>query len=108
MGLSSDWLNSYYNSFKHYLPTDYNSRLVGVFSAEKIKVDRLGIEDLIVMKLMAGRNKDYTHIKQLLKNNSCQLSIIEERILELKSLHKDRATKALNLFDKRLEEGGYG
>ena len=53
----------------------------------------------MIMKFMAGRKKDHSHIRFLLKNKP-DLSIVERRLEELKKLFPDVATRALELFDE--------
>jgi hypothetical protein len=103
LNLTPDWLNPYYGAFTHYLPSDANSRMKETFSGESLTVKSLGAEDIVIMKLMAGRNKDRPHIMHLKKKN-LNLRIIENRLEELKLAHPQDAKKALDLFDEYFNE----
>lgn len=101
--ISADWLNPYYGSFTHYLPQDSHSRMQKVFSGQSLQVNSLGAEDIIIMKLMAGRNKDRPHIMHL-KKKKLNLKIVEKRLEELLKIHPSEAQKALDLFDEYFNE----
>ena len=58
LGLAHDWLNPYFSTFMHVLPSDYEKRLVTVFQADRLRVDALSKNDLLIMKCFAGRPKD--------------------------------------------------
>lgn len=96
--IAPDWLNPYYQSFTIYLPSDAKSRMQTTFEGKSLKVKSLGAEEILIMKLMAGRSKDLPHIKHLLKF-SPNLSIVENRLEELINLFPKEAKRALNLLD---------
>lgn len=95
--ISHDWLNPHFNAFTYYLPSDAGSRIENVFQGEFLTVKSLGVEDILIMKFMAGREKDRPHIKYLL-NKSPNLKIIEDRLYELEKINKATAEKALEMF----------
>src|SRR5512147_1318312 len=66
-GIAPDWLNPHFETFAHVLPADYGSRLREVFAGRNLKVMALGVEDLLVMKCFAGREKDVGHARALLR-----------------------------------------
>ena len=103
LGLSVDWINPFYSTFTHYLPTDASARMKEVFSGQCLTVKSLGAEDILVMKLMAGRNKDRPHIMHL-KKQKLNLPIIENRLEELLKIHPAEAQKALDWFDEIFNE----
>src|SRR5690606_12289492 len=48
-GLPPDWLNPYFSSFTHTLPSDYSDRLVEVFAGKHMKALALGKEEMLIM-----------------------------------------------------------
>lgn len=82
LGLSSDWLNPYFETFTHVLPPDYGSRLREVFAGGRVRVMALGVEDLLIMKCFAGREKDVGHARALLKKRP-DLALVDGRIQQL-------------------------
>lgn len=97
--LPADWLNPYYQTFAIYLPKDYKNRVKTIFKKDSLLVDALGAEDITIMKLMAGRAKDQSHILFLKKQAHMDLTIIEKRLEELIEIYPGVAQKALNMFD---------
>jgi hypothetical protein len=69
------------------------------FSGERIKVIALGKEDIIIMKLMAGREKDKKHIRYLL-NLGADTIIVENALYSLKGSYGEKVDKALELLDE--------
>lgn len=104
LGLNHDWLNPYFQSFTIYLPADTKTRMKRVFTGSHLIVDSLGAEDIMIMKLMAGRQKDIPHLNHLLKLEP-DLEIVRSRLEELidKSLYKKSAEQALDLLDELTE-----
>ena len=82
VGLSSDWLNPYFETFTHVLPSDYGSRLQEVFTGQRLRVMALGVEDLLIMKCFAGREKDVGHARALLRKRP-DLALVDGRIQQL-------------------------
>lgn len=75
-----------------------------MFSGKNLKVTALGPEDLLIMKFMAGRKKDMSHIRFLIKKKA-DLKIVDKRLDELlQGPFKEEAQKALELFDEVTEE----
>lgn len=103
--IDHDWLNPHFSAFTFYLPADAKSRYTVIFNGKKLVVEALGAEDVLIMKLMAGRAKDLAHIRHLLKCK-LDLKIVENRLQELKnnSPYAKSAQKALDLLDDELEE----
>lgn len=99
IGLPKDWLNSYFSTFAHTLPKDYESRLVEVLQKPKLTVKALGKEDLLIMKCFAGRQKDVPHAKVLIKKGA-DLSHVEAHLNELKQKRIPKSDQALDfLYD---------
>ncbi len=105
VGLAPDWLNPYYSTFAHVLPADYGKRLVDVFAGGKLRVRSLGVEDLLVMKCFAGRSKDRSHARALLRR-SPDLKIVSDRLEELMGKRVPGALRALDFFDDLTAEAG--
>jgi hypothetical protein len=101
--ISADWLNPYYSAFTLYLPTDAKKRMKTTYSGSHLTVQSLGAEDVLIMKLMAGRAKDLPHIRHLMKKK-IETAIISSRLEELRTLFPELAEKALDLFDEISEE----
>ncbi len=97
-GLSPDWLNPHFETFAHLLPADYRSRLKPVFSGARLTALALGLEDLLVMKCFAGREKDVGHARALLARGP-DLSIVERRIQELVDRGVKGASSAADFLD---------
>ena len=97
--IAPDWLNPYYQTFTVSLPDDARSRMKTIFTGNSLIVKSLGAEDILIMKLMAKRNKDMGHIRHLLRMG-LDLKIVEKRLEELIKIYPDKAQKALDLFDE--------
>ncbi|HZY02370.1 MAG TPA: DUF6036 family nucleotidyltransferase [Anaeromyxobacteraceae bacterium] len=104
LGLAPDWVNPHYETFAHVLPVDYGSRLREVFAGERLRVAALGVEDLLVMKCFAGREKDVGHARALLRRKP-DLSVVERRLEELVEKGVPGALDAADFLDDIREEG---
>ena len=102
--LPPDWMNPHFSTFTIYLPKDYKKRCLRFFESSSLTADALGPEDLMIMKLMAGRTKDQSHLRFLMKEGPVDLTIVENRLTELKALFPKEAEDALNLFDDLQDE----
>jgi hypothetical protein len=98
VGLASDWLNPHFETFAHVLPADYGSRLRPIFAGERLQVTALGVEDLLVMKCFAGREKDVGHARALLRRRP-DLALVEGRIEELVARGVRGAADAADFLD---------
>ncbi len=101
-GLPPDWINPHFETFAHVLPADYGSRLRPIFEGEKLRAMALGVEDLLVMKCFAGREKDVGHARALLKRGP-DLSVVERRLQELVDRRISGAQDALDFYDDLIE-----
>jgi len=101
-GLPPDWINPWFETFAYVLPPDYGARLRPVFQGERLTVAALGVEDLLVMKCFAGREKDVGHARALLKRGP-ELAIVERRIQELADRGVTGAQDALDFLDDLTE-----
>jgi len=98
VGLAPDWLNPHFETFAHVLPPDYGARLREVFAGERLRVMALGVEDLLVMKCFAGREKDVGHARALLRRKP-DLAVVERRIEELLERGVSGAADAADFLD---------
>ncbi len=105
LDLEPDWLNPWFITFTHVLPSDYGTRLVRVFEGGKLTVDALGAEDLLVMKCFAGRDKDRPHLLRLLKQAK-DLDLVDRHLSVLVEKRIPNAQKAADLFDDMRERIG--
>jgi hypothetical protein len=97
--LPTDWLNPYYYSFAHVLPSSYGERLINVYQGKFLKVLALGKEDLLIMKCFAHRTKDIGHTKALLKAGA-NIDFVENHIQSLLKKRIKGSQEALDfLFD---------
>ena len=103
LGITPDWLNPYFSAFTYVLPLDYSSRLRIVFKNEKLLVQSLGPEDLLLMKCFARRAKDLGHIRSLLKLNP-DLKIVFTQLESLVQKKIKGASEALAFLDEFLDQ----
>ncbi|HEX9401455.1 MAG TPA: DUF6036 family nucleotidyltransferase [Anaeromyxobacter sp.] len=97
-GLPPDWINPHFETFAYVLPADYGARLKPVFEGERLRVLALGVEDLLVMKCFAGREKDVGHARALLKRGP-DLAIVERQLQSLAERRLPGAQDALDFYD---------
>ena len=103
LDLAPDWVNPHYETFAHVLPADYATRLRETFAGERLRVMALGVEDLLVMKCFAGREKDVGHARALLRRKP-DLSVVERRLGELVEKGVPGALDAADFLDDLQEE----
>lgn len=98
-GADPEWLNDSAKGFASYLPVDWEKRLVPIdLGLKKLKLRALGKPDLIMLKLKAGRERDFADIKTL------GMTVDDVKII-LKNLERiDRFDKKATLFIKLLLE----
>lgn len=97
--LSKDWLNTYFVTFTHVLPKDYESRLELVLSSHHLEVLALSKTDLLLMKCFAGRQKDRIHARELIRGGA-DISAVETQIENLLKLGIPKAQQALDFLDE--------
>jgi hypothetical protein len=98
LNIPKDWLNPYFSTFTHVLPSDYGSRLVSVCQYPNLEVLALSKEDLLIMKCFAGRQKDVVHMKALLKQGP-KLAVVEAQLEQLIRNRIPGAQDALDFLD---------
>lgn len=105
LGISPHWYNDYFNTFTWALPPDFRDRLVTVFEGRLLTVKALGAVDLLIMKCMAGREKDIGHARALMRRGA-DWRAAERRLEELSQKGLPAAEAALRfLEDLALEVG---
>jgi hypothetical protein len=103
LNLAPDWLNPYYVTFTHVLPSDYSSRLILVFEFSNLKVEALSKEDLLIMKCFAGRMKDQPHARALLRAGA-DSGFVEKHLERLMAKGIPGAEKALDFLDEAQDQ----
>lgn len=103
LGIPPDWLNPYFSTFTHVLPSDYAERLVNVGKFKNLTVQALGTEDLLIMKCFAGRAKDIPHAKALIKSKP-NLKFVEDHIYGLSKRKIPGSDRALDFLDDLLDQ----
>jgi Nucleotidyltransferase of unknown function (DUF6036) len=104
LGLNApDWLNPYFATFSHTLPSDYGIRLISVFEGAALKVLALGADEMLIMKCFAHRPKDVAHARALIRKKA-NLDRVEKRIEELLKKGIPGAQQALDFFQDVLEQ----
>lgn len=104
--ISPDWLNPYFETFLGCLPADYGDRLQLVYEGPALKVYALGLNDLLIMKAFAGREKDMPHVKILLKKGA-DIDFAETHLRALLKKKFPRAQEALDfLLEAEDQMGG--
>ena len=106
MGIAGDWINPHFGGFSFVLPENYASRLREVFKGKTLEVWVLGPEDLLIMKLHAGRPKDDSHIRRLLKTQALNLQLVESHLEDLIERGINGSQEALSRYDQFLEDLG--
>ncbi len=99
LNIPSDWLNSYYVTFTHVLPKDYDTRLKLIFTFSHLIVEALSKDDLLIMKCFAGRIKDQPHARALIRSGA-QIAFVEKHIERLKTKRIPGAQEALDFLDE--------
>lgn len=103
--ISQNWLNDYFSAFLFILSSDYGSRLVSLYKGTNLEVAALGVEDLLLMKCFAGREKDIPHAKALIRKKP-NLKIVDNRLQEVLEKKIPGAEKAADFFDDLCDQMG--
>ena len=86
-------------SFSYVLPKDYDERLIPIFKGKNMNAFALGVEDLLILKCFAGRERDIGHARFLIKK--CKnLTLIEKHLESLLDQRVPKAQEALDFFDE--------
>jgi hypothetical protein len=100
--LSSDWINPYFVTYSYTLPSDYSERLIEVFAGRSLSVKALGLDDMLLMKCFAHRQKDVGHAKALIKAGA-NIARVEKQIEYLVGRGISGADLALEFLDEVMD-----
>lgn len=103
--LPKDWLNPHFESFLYTLPKDYESRLKTIFDGAHMQVNALSMEDLLILKCFAGRDKDVGHARALIKKGA-DTEFVRKHIYHLIDVQIPRSQNAIDFLDDLLDEIG--
>lgn len=103
LNIPKDWLNSHFNTFLFALPLDYFQRLVTVYSGKHLTAYAFGREDMVILKCMAGRDKDLPHARALMKQG-IDRKIVEEQIQHLIDQGIPKADQAMDFFEELCDQ----
>jgi hypothetical protein len=103
LNLPGDWLNSYFEVFLYTLPSDYETRLKNVFTGMYVTVNALGLEDLLILKCFAGREKDIGHARALIRKG-VDIGFVQNHIRKLIDARIPKAQDASDFLDDLLDE----
>lgn len=98
-----DWLNPWYSSFTYVLPGDYEDRLIEVYKGKNLVARALGVNDLLIMKCFAHRQKDISHVKALLKAGA-DADFAYKRMEELEDKGIPHVSLAQEFLDEVLDQ----
>jgi hypothetical protein len=96
--ISPHWYNDYFNTFTFALPADFRERLIEVFKGKRLTVKALGAEDLLLMKCMAGREKDIGHARALIRKDA-DWHVVERQLEKLAEKDLSGAREALRFLE---------
>lgn len=103
--INPHWYSSYFSTFTYTIPSDYKDRLKTIYSGKNLRVFALGMEDLLIMKCFAGREKDIGHARAMIRKGA-NLDIVEGHIEKLAEKGIPGADKALEFLDELREQAG--
>lgn len=105
LGIQPQWFNSYFDTYTFTIPPDYKERVKSIFKGKNLTVNALGLEDLLIMKCFAGREKDIGHAKGLIKKGA-NLDYVEAHMESLVDKGLPDSTEALDFLDDIKEQLG--
>ncbi len=106
LDIEPDWLNPHFETYTPVLPRDYAARLKRVYAGDRLTVDALGPEDLLVMKCFAGRDKDLPHARALMRRPGLDVDLIDRHLSALVERRYRGAEAAADFFDDLRDEMG--
>ena len=101
--IAHDWLNPYFSTFVHTLPSDLAIRLIEVFRGKRLVARALGKEEMLIMKCFAHRQKDVGHAKALIRGGA-KLAAVELQLERLRKKGIPGSAEALDFLDDVLEQ----
>ena len=103
LGLTSGWLNGSIQSYLDILPPDYRSRLHSLPMPGQLQVFVLHRQDVLVMKLFAGRPRDMVDVETF-NPTAEELAFVATQLPRLRAID---ATRSANM-DAFLKQSRYG
>lgn len=103
--INPHWFSSHFDAFTYTIPSDYKKRLVSVYDGEKLKVSALSLEDLLIMKCFAGREKDIGHARAIIRKK-IDIAFVEKHMEKLLEKGLPGAERALDFLDELKEQVG--
>lgn len=98
LDIGTDWLNEDASAWRKFLPPDYPNRLVVVGQFGNLTVNSLGRQDLILMKIIAGRNRDLLDLKELAVRAE-ELYFVRQQVERLKRIDQETGTFVEDYLD---------
>jgi hypothetical protein len=103
LSLPPDWLNPYFSTFTHTLPSDYGDRLISVYAGKNLAALALSKEELLIMKCFAHRQKDVPHSKALIEKGA-EVEFVEKHLDSLLEENVPGSQEALDFLDDVLDQ----
>lgn len=103
--INPHWFNSFFSTFTYTMPADYRDRLTSVHNGKNLKVFALGLEDLLIMKCFAGREKDIGHAMAIVKKGA-DVKLVELHIEKLRDKGLPGAQKAMEFLEDIIDQAG--
>lgn len=103
LGIPGDWINPHFETFLYTLPEDYESRLKTIFEGKNLTVNALSLEDLLVLKCFAGREKDIPHARALIKKGA-DVDFAESHIHKMLEKGIPKSEEARDFLEDLLDE----
>lgn len=97
--LTPGWLNGSIQTYLDVLPPDYKARLITLPARGKLHIALLHRQDIIVMKLFAGRSRDLTDIVAL-RPTPKELQFVRSELPRLKRIDQPRAARLESFLDQ--------
>lgn len=86
LNINPHWFNDYFNTFTYTLPKNFREHLISVYKGTKLTALALGKDELLIMKCFAGREKDVSHARALVRKGAN----VEEVEKHLESLQEKK------------------
>ena len=100
LGVKADWLNDGVRAWRDLLPPDFYRRLEPVGTFGNLTVERLGRNDLILMKLAATRPRDLDDL-QALKPTADEIAFVKGQLHRIAAIDMKSAMR----IDLYLQQG---
>lgn len=91
LDIGTEWLNEDAGAWRRFLPPDYISRLQAVGQFGKLAVNSLGRQDLILMKVIAGRTRDLLDLKGIAPSPE-EIRLVRQQVERLKRIDPETGT----------------